>query len=816
MTKSASDAESRRMSVLRDYGFFDSRQNDRFDEIVSLAAQLCDAPMAAFSVNDHSRERFVSCYGFSLDKIPLEKGFSDFVVGGGAPLLVNDARNDARFPRAPLLKAEPKLRFYAGVPVIGGDTVIGTLAVMDRTVRHLPRQKLAALATLAAQVKVLLDVERYANLSCLKTENGQQAVSQLDFQTVFSSVPGLHWLIEPEEFRVVAITGDVLNVMKMEHKDVIGQPIDKILAAGGPDAASRNAIRKQVLSLERVKKTQRADKLIAQSFAVPVAESEGGGFRQHYWTSINAPIHDADGRLVFIVNNTEDVTAFAEMKEREGKAARDQRSLEARAQKMEANILERTQEMERLYEHMRMAQHVANVGSWEIGLDDDPTRTWSDEVYSILGLNPARSEPEEDLILSAIHPDDRERLLEERAIAVDETGTFTLTHRIVRPDGDVRNVWQQARVATDAGGTKIKLYGTLQDITEQKRVEAELQTRARQQEVVARLGQMALSDPSLEALRNQAVKVVAQTLDVEYCKVLELLPDKSAVKLVAGVGWKEGLVGNATVGVDNDSQAGFTLMSDECVIVADLRIETRFNGPSLLVDHGVISGISMTIAGQHGPWGVLGAHTTRLREFTQDDVNFFGSVANIIAEATYRVRIHEEMAVKAAHQAALSKIVYKALKGDGIRKLQSFAAKQIAKTLGVEYCKITELLADGSGMKIVAGTGWQKGVVGHTILASGERSHGRYVIESTKPVTATDIPTESRFRPSRLLIDHGIDSSIWVPLRTADGPLGLLGAHTTRRRWFTEDEKDFVATVAKILAEISLRRDAAARLAEPA
>lgn len=802
----ASDMKSRRAAVLRDFGFFESRPRDDLAGVVNLAAQLCDAPMAAFSVNDHSRERFVCCHGFSLDKIPLEKGFGDYIVSGGASLLVSDARHDARFPNAPLLKAEPQLRFYAGVPVTSGDgTVIGTLAVMDRMVRHLPQQKLRALATLAMQVRLLLEVERRTAVAGSETGRAQDAF-QPDFHTVFGSLPGLHWLIEPGEFRVVAVTDQVLDAMQADREAVIGQPMEKVLSAGGRDAESHDAIRKQMDSLERVRKTGRSERLMAHSYAVPAPESEGGGLRRHYWTSINAPVHHPDGRIAYIVNHAEDVTEFVQLREREGKALEDRRMLEARAKKMETSIIERNREMERLNQHMRMAQQVANVGSWEISPDDPGASTWSDEVYVILGLDPKDCAPGDDLILSAVHPEDRQRLLEQRKQAIAKTGTLGLTHRIVRPDGALRFVWQQARVAAGIDGAKTKLYGTIQDITAQKQVEAELQTRARQQEVVARLGQMALSGPGLEALRDEAVRAVAETLDIEYCKVMQLLPDKNAMKLVAGVGWKPGLVGKATVGVEKNSQAGYELMSDGPVIVTDLRTETRFNDPSLLEDHGIVSGISVIIAGQHGPWGVLGAHTTRLRQFTQDDVNFFESVANIIAEATYRTRIHEEMAVRAAHQATLSKLVYKALKGAGLRKLQSLAAREIAKTLGLEYCKITELLADGSGMKIVAGVGWQKGVVGHTILASGEKSHGRYVIDSKKPVTAMDIPTESRFRPSRLLIDHGIDSSIWVAIRTAAGPLGVLGAHTTRRRQFTKDEAEFLTAAAKILAEISVRQ----------
>lgn len=92
---------------------------------------------------------------------------------------------------------------------------------------------------------------------------------------------------------------------------------------------------------------------------------------------------------------------------------------------------------------------------------------------------------------------------------------------------------------------------------------------------------------------DEAVAVVARALDVECCKVLELLPDGQAFLLRAGVGWKDGCVGLATVGAGRDSQAGYTLLSSEPVIVQDLRTETRFSGPPLLHDHGVVSGMSV-------------------------------------------------------------------------------------------------------------------------------------------------------------------------------------------------------------------------------
>ena len=173
--------------------------------------------------------------------------------------------------------------------------------------------------------------------------------------------------------------------------------------------------------------------------------------------------------------------------------------------------------------------------------------------------------------------------------------------------------------------------------------EAELHVRVRQQEVVTELGQQALQDDDLDRLMHDASVAVAETLDNDYCKVLELLPSGDEVFLRQGVGWRDGLVGDATVPTDLDSQAGYTLLSEEPVIVDDLRTEERFSGPDLLVDHDVVSGISVIIGTVDEPWGILGTHTTDRREFTEYDVNFVRSVANLLAAAIERHQYRDEL-----------------------------------------------------------------------------------------------------------------------------------------------------------------------------
>jgi len=176
----------------------------------------------------------------------------------------------------------------------------------------------------------------------------------------------------------------------------------------------------------------------------------------------------------------------------------------------------------------------------------------------------------------------------------------------------------------------------IRDITKHKQTEQQMKQREYQQTILSKLGLLALSGLGLDALLQRTTELVAETLEVEYCKFLELQSDGKALLLRAGVGWKEGRVGHTTVGLETESQAGYTLKSDHPVIVEDLRTETRFRSPSLLQEHRVISGMSVVIPGTTQPWGVLGTHTKVLRAFSEEDIHFIQAVANFLALAIDR------------------------------------------------------------------------------------------------------------------------------------------------------------------------------------
>ncbi|MGA9379258.1 MAG: ATP-binding protein, partial [Phormidium sp.] len=189
----------------------------------------------------------------------------------------------------------------------------------------------------------------------------------------------------------------------------------------------------------------------------------------------------------------------------------------------------------------------------------------------------------------------------------------------------------------------VGITGAAINITERKRTEAQLQIRAQQQAAIAHLGQRALSGIDLDKLMKEATTLIAHILDVEYCEVLELLPDRQKILLRSAFGFGEDLIKQITVNTGLESQAGYTLLAAEPVIVRDLRCETRFTPSPLLQEHQIISGLSTIIAGVPQPFGALEVHTSSEYTFTQDDIYFVQAAANILAEAIERQKARETL-----------------------------------------------------------------------------------------------------------------------------------------------------------------------------
>uniref|UniRef100_A0A7D6GP42 histidine kinase n=2 Tax=Natrinema zhouii TaxID=1710539 RepID=A0A7D6GP42_9EURY len=297
---------------------------------------------------------------------------------------------------------------------------------------------------------------------------------------------------------------------------------------------------------------------------------------------------------------------------------------------------------ERLEHYQTYTDHVLNaIHDIFYVLEADGTlQRWNESLCAVTGYSD--SDIESMTAAAFVDADDRERV--RNAIADGfETGSLQLEAALQTSDGaSIPYEFAASRLETPDGEPVIAGIG--RDISGRRARERELEQRAQQQQVVADLGQLALETDDIDELMRDATRRVAAVLDNEYCKVLDLDEGSNDLLLRQGVGWDEGLVGNATVSaVETDSQAAYTLANDHPIVVEDLTTESRFSGPELLRSHDVRSGISTIIGPADNPWGILGTHDTDSKSFTDEDVTFVQSVANVLAEAIERQQYQAEL-----------------------------------------------------------------------------------------------------------------------------------------------------------------------------
>jgi len=309
-------------------------------------------------------------------------------------------------------------------------------------------------------------------------------------------------------------------------------------------------------------------------------------------------------------------------------------------------------------EQERLAPIVQNTSEFAgiAGLDQRVTfvNPAGRELVGLRGMEAVR----ETEILDFFHPDDRDYVRDVALPAVIRDGRWSqereLRFRHFETGIAIPVRWDAFRIDNPRTGEPVGLATMTTDISQQKRTEATLRRRADQQAVLAELGLWALAADDVEPLMEEAVELLTRTLAVEFSKVVEALPDGRGLLVRAGVGWEPGVIGIRREPAGRSSQAGFTLMTGSPTVTFDPATEDRFERSGLVREHGARSGACVVIHAGDQPFGVLGAQTTQLREFSEYDLNFMQSVANVLATAIERSRIQNDL--QAALEAERSRI----------------------------------------------------------------------------------------------------------------------------------------------------------------
>jgi PAS domain S-box-containing protein len=154
--------EDARLLALHATGLLDTPPEPAFDDLARLAAAICATPIALISLVDGHRQWFKSRVGIDAVETPRDVAFCAHAILETGTLVVPDALEDPRFVDNALVTSAPRVRFYAGAPLVVGGHVLGTICVLDSVARQLTPTQLASLDALARQVAAQIDLRRQA------------------------------------------------------------------------------------------------------------------------------------------------------------------------------------------------------------------------------------------------------------------------------------------------------------------------------------------------------------------------------------------------------------------------------------------------------------------------------------------------------------------------------------------------------------------------------------------------------------------------------------------------------------------------------
>jgi signal transduction histidine kinase len=195
--------ENERLSELYRYEILDTPREDDFDKITLLASRICRTPMSVISFVDRNRQWAKSLVG--LKKLPADRNasFCSHAILNARLFEVRNALRDKRFADNPLVKQKPKIRFYAGMPLVTSNGFkLGALCVIDTIPRRLSEVQRLALKVLSRQIVHLMEL-RIRNKQITHTAEMQQRIISImshDIRTPLSSIKTFLDLNNDERF----------------------------------------------------------------------------------------------------------------------------------------------------------------------------------------------------------------------------------------------------------------------------------------------------------------------------------------------------------------------------------------------------------------------------------------------------------------------------------------------------------------------------------------------------------------------------------------------------------------------------------------
>ncbi len=435
--------EIARLAALDRYGVLDTSAEEAFDELAKLAAMICDMPTAIVTFVDATRQWFKARIAFSVHETPRELAFCAHTILGRDVLVVPDAERDPRFATNPYVTGEPRIRAYAGAPLVTADhQALGSLAVIDYVPRELTTTQIHGLRMLSHQVIAHLELRRQASEARAHSSRVAQDSAALATALVESSLDCV--IAIDHEGRIIEFNKAAEKTFGYRRTDVLGKNMAKLIVP--PHLRHRH----------------------------------DDGIGRYLATGVGRNL----GRRLELTAQRADGTEFPV--ELSISAVATQPPIFAGFLRDITDRVEAQRELARTMERFELVTRATN----DVIYDRDPRSHdvwWSDAFTRIYGAPHLDGHTGYEAWLDRLHPEDRTDVRQslEKTIAGGET-TWSAEYRFRRHDSTYAKLFDRAYVMRDKDGTPTRIIGAMMDLTERHRLEEQL-LRSQKMEAIGQL-----------------------------------------------------------------------------------------------------------------------------------------------------------------------------------------------------------------------------------------------------------------------------------------------------------------------------------------
>ncbi|MEO6150305.1 MAG: PAS domain S-box protein [Mucilaginibacter sp.] len=484
------NAEQKRLSEVSRFLELDFNRSE-FQDIVELAAKLCEKPVALITLMDDESNWLKVKFGTDVEVMPKETSFCQYAIQQDDLLIIPDATKDSRFNNNPLVYSDPNLRFYAGAPLTVTDgQKIGTLCLFDQKPNTLTEIQQKTLSILARQVTFIMEAEinrikLQQQIQEIEEKNDSlMKIAQLQSHQIrqpLTTIMGLinlvkddhhpvdkEWLgmleaatnnfdkiifdivaetIGSKDFRAIRFNKmveeiDDYAILLLDKSGVIenwNKGAEKIKGYKASEIVGKNF---SIFYTEEDKKNNRPKQLITEAEQLGVARDEGWRLRKDrskFWGAIViTAIHDKNGNVIGFTKVTRDLTAI--------KDAKDALKISVDMYKL---IVERTSKLTR-------------VGGWELDIANNELY-WTAMTREIHGVDDNYVPQLVTAINFYKEGASRTQISEAIKLAIEQGKSWNLELQLVTLQG--KEIWIHSIGKSNyKDGTCTKLYGTFQDI----------------------------------------------------------------------------------------------------------------------------------------------------------------------------------------------------------------------------------------------------------------------------------------------------------------------------------------------------------------